>query len=358
LEERLNLAELRDSARRVLLHVRGRAGDSHALWSAISDLGWLGIAVPPSLGGMDQPMSALAVLYQELGRVLAPHQFLSSSTCMAALSPLCGGMDPLAALIQQCVAGKSRLVDGTCGAQSVIVARGRLNGTVRALPDAAEASHLLVCTGDCAPHLIVMPLPSGGISMVQRPAWDRSRRLFDIGLDDVDLGDAALIIEGRECVSAVSRIAAHRDFALACDSLGGADAIFSETLSYMQSRQQFGRPIGSFQSLKHRCADLAMAMAGAQAQVAATGLMIDAQHRDWQVASGLCRLYAGAVYRSVSEEAVQFHGAIGFTWEHSCHRYLKRARLNDVLGGTPEVRKDALAPVVFRTVRRERALAN
>jgi len=357
-EEHLNLAELRDGARLVLSRTRGRAADAHAWWSDVSELGWLGIAVPASIGGMEQPMSALAVLYQELGRVLAPNHFLNSCVCMLALSPLSSGNDSLGALIRRCVAGEYHLLDGTRAAQPIRLANGRLHGRVQALPDAAGASHILICTGDRATRLVVMPLQSQGISLARLPAWDQSRRMFDIALDDVDLGDAAVIIEEPESAPIINSLAAHRDFALACDSLGGAEAIFGETLSYMQSRQQFGRPIASFQSLKHRCADLATSLAGAQAQVTATGLMIDARHRDWPFASGLCRLYAGAVYRCVSEEAVQLHGGIGFTWDHPCHRYLKRARLNDVLGGTPDVRKDALAPSLFRAIRQEQPLAN
>ena len=143
-------------------------------------------------------------------------------------------------------------------------------------------------------------------------------------------------------------MSAHHDLALACDALGGSDAVFDETLEYLQIRQQFNRPIASFQAIKHRCADLCTALGAAEALVTAACDAFSTRAGDWHTAAVCGRLYASAVYRRVTEDAIQLHGGIGFTWEHRCHRYLKRARLNDALGGTPEQRKDAVAPALFR----------
>ena len=131
--------------------------------------------------------------------------------------------------------------------------------------------------------------------------------------------------------------------ALACDSLGGAERLFDLTLEYLRTRHQFDRPIGSFQALKHRCADLAVDMAAAEAllddAIAAAGEdAADALPKAHSAKYVACETYA-----RVAAEAVQLHGGIGFTWEHSCHLFLKRASLNRFLYGSTKWHQDRIA---------------
>jgi alkylation response protein AidB-like acyl-CoA dehydrogenase len=226
-----------------------------------------------------------------------------------------------------------------------------LSGVVANVPDAATATHLVLRIQRRDAHIVGIALPHPAVSILRRDSWDQTRSLADIHFDGVRLQDTVPLVSGLDAEHAAVNMRAHFDLAMACDSLGGADAVFHETLQYLQTRRQFNRPIASFQAIKHRCADLATSLAGARSLVGAAGRQFSTQTGDWSSAAASCRLHAGAVYREVSEEAIQLHGGMGFTWQHDCHRYLKRARCNDALRGSPDRRKDELAPALFKAAR-------
>jgi alkylation response protein AidB-like acyl-CoA dehydrogenase len=161
------------------------------------------------------------------------------------------------------------------------------------------------------------------------------------------------VLRGADASAALLRIRAHFDLALACDALGGAEAVFDETLAYLHQRHQFNRPIASFQAIKHRCAEHKVSIEASRALVDVACRGAADQCAAWRTKAACARLYAGTVYRNLTEDCVQLHGGIGFTWEYPCHLFLKRARLGEILGGTPEQRKDQAAPALFGMLRRE-----
>lgn len=348
MEDSLSTVELRDCARRVLVRARERNLSASELWSAIVDSGWLGLTIPEELGGLDQPFSALAILYQELGRASAQHTFVATSLCLSALASYAGSSRAPQELIQQTLDGAARPMFVGSSAGDVEVLSGRLDGTIRNVLDVDNASHILVPFERQGQSIALIALPHPGITLNFRATWDVTRRLFDVVFDGVELQSAAVLFERDAAESVLASMAAQLDLALACDAVGGADAIFAETLEYMLVRRQFDRPIASFQALKHRCADLRTQMEASGVLVTAGCHAFSQLQGNWGITAACARLYASEVYRKVTEEAIQLHGGIGFTWEHRCHQFLKRARLNDVLGGTPEQRKDAVAPMLFR----------
>jgi alkylation response protein AidB-like acyl-CoA dehydrogenase len=343
----LDQAVLRDSARKLLARVSEQRTNPRGWWATMVTHGWPGLALPESNGGMAQPFSALAILYQELGRVLAPHTFAAASLCLSALAELDDDA-VVSELIARSLAGEA--VPMTVALAGLKAAAGRIRGTICNVPHLDEATHLLLPIEGERRIMALIGLPHPRVSFQFRPTWDRTRRLFDIQFDDVELSSACLCAAD-SAARVTALMAAHHDLALACDALGGAEAIFEETLAYMQLRRQFNRPIASFQALKHRCADLSTAISASRALVTAACQAFSDRQGDWGISAVCARLHAGAVYRRVTEEAVQLHGGIGFTWEHRCHEFLKRARLNDALGGTHEQRKDAVAPALFRAAR-------
>jgi alkylation response protein AidB-like acyl-CoA dehydrogenase len=290
----------------------------------------------------------LAALYQELGRVLSPQPFVSATIGLGAFIR-CG--DAPSDLVDAAVSGESIIVlasgQGTVGA-SVAGSKIILSGTVRTVLDAGVATHLLVPIDCGEAALALIGLPHPGMSIVHRPTWDQTRQVFDIEFKGAKIDSAAIVVRGDAAASVLDHAAAQLDLALACDAIGGSDAIFTETLDYMGIRQQFGRSIASFQALKHRCADLKMGMEASRSLTDAACRAFSDDRGDWLASAACSRIYTGSVYRTVTEEAVQFHGGIGFTWEHDCHLFLKRARFNDVIAGSPEQRKDKVAPALFR----------
>lgn len=355
----LDLGELRDAARDVLTGARQRGAAAEQLWQTLVSLGWLGLGVPEERGGLGQPFAAAAVLHEELGRALAPHSFIGTTACLRSLCGLAANGSPAAAVWDRALRGEVIFADATAAWPSIRVQSSRLQGVIVNVPDAHRASHLLLRVDLGAAAILGVALPHPAVVLVPRETWDETRRWFDVQLNEVPEQDAMLFARGTAAVQAAADLAAHADLALACDALGGADALFAATLEYLQARRQFNRPIASFQAIKHRCADLATSLAGVRALTGAAGRQFDQRAcgresddgADWRTAAAACRLQAAAVYREVSEEAVQLHGGIGFTWDHDCHRHLKRARCSDVLGGSPQRRKDAIAAALFRGAR-------
>jgi alkylation response protein AidB-like acyl-CoA dehydrogenase len=363
LDDLIELDELLASARRVLerqvdrralLQRSAVAADfDRDLWKVVADLGWLGLTVPEERGGLGQSFVVLAALYRELGGALAIMPFTSAAIGLQVLTDKVGAAAP--ALVEAAMAGDAIIVPVSIGAGACAVhTRGRLpvlSGVIRTVLDAGHGTHLLVPVPGDIPALALIPLPHPALLISHRSTWDPTRQVFDVQFDNLPIDEDWLVLRGEAASAALSRIAAHFDLALACDAVGGANAIFGETLAYMNARRQFNRSIASFQALKHRCADLKTAMEASRALLDASCRAFAQSEGEWQAMAAGCRLYSGAVYRSVTEEAVQFHGGIGFTWEHSCHLFLKRARLSEVLGGSTEQRKDAIAPTLFRGAR-------
>jgi len=362
LEDTIEVEELRDAARRVL----GKQLDrleiiktpasvpqvNRALWEKIAELGWLGLCVPEEQGGLGQPFIALATLYRELGRFLSGAPFASAAIGLDILAHA-GANEAAAAGLEAGITGDAVVVMTASGrGRPEIGMQGTkvvLDGTIQGVLAAGDATHLLVPIEQAEPAVALVALPNPRITILPRATWDVTRaEVFDVTFSGLEISPEEVVLRGLEAEKALLRAAAHFDLALACDAVGGAEQIFEETLAYMETRKQFGRAIASFQALKHRCADLRTSMEAARALVDAAGLSFAAGQGEWRAMAASSRLYAGAVYRQVTEEAVQLHGGIGFTWEQSCHLFLKRARLNDALGGTAEQRKDDVAVVMLQ----------
>jgi len=131
--------------------------------------------------------------------------------------------------------------------------------------------------------------------------------------------------------------------ATACDSVGGAGQVFESTLKYMKERHQFGRPVASFQALKHRCADMMMRVEGSAVSAARALEAFAGEYADARVAISEAKFFTAESYTHVAQEGVQMHGGVGFTWEYDCHLYLKRAMLNQALLGDSRWHRDRAA---------------
>lgn len=311
----------------------GVAPDRRANWSLIAEMGWLGLAAPEALGGLGQGCEALATLYMELGRVLAPAPVLPALMAVEAVSK---GKElrGRGAWIERLVGGE-RVTVSLKGGSVQIGETGKhgiaVTGNLTAVPDADEASHLIIWADDggiCG----LLPLNQPDfVEITPRATWDKSRRLFDVDILGAALKPELILARDDEAEDLVRDLQTHLLFGLAADSIGGAAAALEMTVDYLQTRRQFGRPLAMFQALKHRCADLKAQIAAAEAllwSVAGKGGTQDPLLR----AAGL-KAHATSVFHAVAEEMIQLHGGIGLTAEHPCHLFLKRALLNEALAG-------------------------
>lgn len=317
----IELSELRDSAAKAF-PAGSILPDRAQSWQLAAEMGWLLVDLPEELGGLGLGREAAGAIVQELGKVL----------CTAPLVPALLALRGIASAPD--FNGKADWIERICGGEYVplnmlpakVTASGTtLSGTVSGLFDADMAGHVLVGSSE-GYHLV--DLAATGVQLVERPLWDESRKLYDLELNGAE---ATLIAGGNQSAILHDEIARTAHVLVAADSLGGASTALDLTVEYLKVRKQFDRPLAMFQALKHRCADLKIALTAAEAlyearaAAAATAPVVDL---------GAMKGHATDTYRYVTEEAIQLHGGIGLTQEYPVHHYMKRAMLNMQLCGS------------------------
>jgi alkylation response protein AidB-like acyl-CoA dehydrogenase len=349
-----NLAsEIGAVANRVLADHDGRrdalsekaAASRNRLWDKASEMGWFLLTIPEAWDGLGQKMDVLSALYLELGRSLAPLPLLNSMLAVDALAHAENG-EHWQDLYQSIGAGEAvfavqqpgnQLLDARRDGASIV-----LDGTVHNALLPAQATHLLANIRlDDAHTLAIVPLDGDNVHTTLRETWDLTRQIGDVSLGGKRIEAAAVVASVAAGSRAILSGKAHFDLAIACDSLGGAEQILTETVEYTRTRSQFGREIGSFQALKHRCADMKTWLESARALVD----LAVRHNAEGDLESPLpasAKYYAAEIYRRIAMDAVQIHGGIGFTWEQDFHLFLKRALLNEQLGGAPTDYQDRL----------------
>lgn len=326
MSEPIDLAELRSGFREVLDVEAGpervrrhySQGGTHdaALADMVAGLGWAGLGIAEADGGLGLGLSALAVLYEELGRGPA---CLPLPTSLLVADALKDAPDAVRA------AWLPRLASGTLFAALALDVElppgDRINARVPHVLHGDGAGLFLLSTRD-GRHLL-LSRDAAGLSVIPTPLMDRTRGMAALDLIDVEAVTIPVNAGG---------LRRHVALALACDSIGGADAILGKTLEYLKIRTQFGQPIGSFQALKHRAANHKLRLESARALVGRAVAAGEGEARALGLAL-LARVQANEAYVAIADDCVQLHGGIGFTWEHECHHYLKRAWLNRHLFG-------------------------
>ncbi|WP_395310637.1 acyl-CoA dehydrogenase family protein [Mycobacterium sp. AMU20-3851] len=315
-------------------------------WSVLAQAGWPGLEIAESFGGAHVSFAETAVVAEELGRAAARSSHLGVSLGIGALLAVPAGERRDAAL-SAAAAGTDLPVavvhTETVGADPVfsVGPDGNLTGSADFVPDAAEATRLLVLATDTtgAPVLADVNPAGPGLTVTARPTLDDTRRLATVSAagarpDQIWAYPAARWLPARGSVS------------IALDSLGLAEAMLAATVDYVGIRHQFGRPIGSFQAVKHACADMLVRIRVARQLVDAAVDAVAAgpeSQQDPSVAASMAKAYATDTAVAVVGKAMQLHGGIGYTWESGVHVYLKRATLNRSLFGSPTAHRRVLA---------------
>jgi alkylation response protein AidB-like acyl-CoA dehydrogenase len=217
-----------------------------------------------------------------------------------------------------------------------------LRGTAGFVLDGAEAD-LLVVAALPGPELFVVQGGQAGVEAAGLLRVDRTRRLASVVLRDVRVPDSARLPRSGEALAATYDRGC---VALAADALGAARRALDMAVGYARQREQFGRPIGSFQAIKHKLADMYLLVQGAALAVEGAAGALDAG-RDARRPVAVAASYAREAAVKVTGDAIQVHGGIGYTWEHDCHRLFKRAKLDEALLGDPSAHRERLAALVL-----------
>ncbi len=322
----------------------GAAGEQ-AMWDEISELGWLGIAVAEPQGGVGYGFVERAILLEEMGRVLLPLPFFSSGALAADLLAAVA-TEPALELLGHVATGSTRatvvahgdLLAGVDPAGAVTARRDGaswvLDGDAGVTIDGAGAEVLLVIA-DCSsvPGLFLATSDADGVQRVPAGLVDATRPAAAVSF----AGTPSIRLDESDGLATIAdEVLKRASVSLAAEMIGGAGHCLELTLEYVKNREQFGVAIGSFQVLKHRLADLhilvdaARELVYAAARVAATS---DAGIPPATAAAA--KIAANTAFVRATEETIQMHGGIGFTWEHDAHLYYKRALVScQTLGST------------------------
>jgi alkylation response protein AidB-like acyl-CoA dehydrogenase len=320
------------SPQQVRAHLASGEDYDAKLWHALMEQGWMGIGLPEDQGGLGMGFVELAALFEELGRHVAPVPFLPSVLALGAVastgsewvSPLLSG-DALG-----CVAW--------AGPRAELHAAGAtLTGRPDPVVGAPSADVAVVWTPDA---VYLADLTHAGHPRRQ-PAMDLTQAIGWLTFDHTPVTR----LGGPETAQQLLDRAA---VAWSADLLGGAARVLEMTADYAKQRVQFGKPIGSFQAVKHRCADMVVDVEGMRSSMWYAAWCLSAGHDDAAVAASAAKVWCADAAKRVMASGLQVHGGIGFTWEHDLHLYLKRSHLGQISFGDASYHRERLAGLLRR----------
>ena len=333
----------------------GPARLDETLWAAMAEQGWLAVELPEAMGGLGLGLVETAVLGEQLGRHLAPVPFAGTVAAGRALARSLeeGGLAGAAPL------GAARIgswIERLGSGEAVgAVAWSRRPGALEARADGAgdwvlsgrsdlvvygPAADVVVVVARCdgAPALFALA-PAPAQRPAPEPAMDRTRTVGWLALAD----RAARRLGGPAAVEDLL----DRAVTVACaEMLGAAERVLEMTVEYAKDRVQFGRPIGGFQAVKHRCADMLVDVEGMRSATYYAAWAVGAADPDADAAASVAKVWCSDAARRVMASALQVHGGIGFTWEHDLHLFLKRSQLDQTTFGDAVVHRQRLAGIL------------
>jgi alkylation response protein AidB-like acyl-CoA dehydrogenase len=332
------------------------------LWQRIgTELGWPAVVIPEAYGGLGLGPIELVALMEEMGAALLCSPFFSS-VCLAGGVLLAGGSEEQKqALLPEIASGQTVATvafteaSGRWDASGIDATARRdgpdwiLSGQKTFVPDGGSANLLLVATrlegseaeeGVC---LFAVPATAEGVTTRSLPTVDQTRRQGEVVLDEVRIPGDALVGPAGGGWPILSGAIDGALIALAAEQLGGAQRCLDMTVAYAKERHQFGRPIGSFQAIKHKCADMMVLVESARSAVYYAAAAQAEGDPELPTLASLAKAYCSDAYFRCAAESIQIHGGVGFTWEYDVHLYFKRAKSSETLLGDATFHRERIA---------------
>jgi len=331
--------ELRDAIRAVLTKENpvalarkiAEGGEpSAALWQTFAQLGWPALTVPEANGGIGLGMVEAGILAEELGRVIAPGPLLCTVTQFVPALRELGTPEQWARFLEP-------------------IAAGTRTGTLAIVEPGTRVARY-VMEGDAVDDLAVIDgeqafvVPTEGLTTTPVHAFDATRRLVHVELADMKVEDHRRL--GATTAAGIARVLEEATVGIALEMVGASQTLFDITLEYAKQREQFGVPIGSFQAIKHKFADMMVALERARATAYFAALTIAEDDDRRALATSVAKVAAGDCQRLIAKEGIQIHGGIGYTWEHDVQLYVKRIKSGEQLFGTRSAHKARIADLL------------
>lgn len=332
------------------LHAEGISFD-RAWWARAAELGWTGLLVPEELGGgsvSGNGVADLAMVAEQLGKTVAPGPLYPVSIVLAALAG-CAEHETRAETIESLIAGETVASwavyepgQGWAPHQPTLTARAtdsgfRIDGVKDRVEAGAQSDLLLVVArSDDGVRQFLVPTDAPGVRVVPQQSIDLVKQYARVEFDDVRVEDSAVVGSAAETAALIDRQSQIAQVLQCAEVVGILQTVFDFTVQWALDRHTFGRPLASYQALKHRFADMKMWLEACRATTAAAVAEIAARSPQAGLSASIAKSYVGEMSPELVQDCVQLHGGIGVTWEHDLHLYLRRVALYRSMFGTPE----------------------
>jgi alkylation response protein AidB-like acyl-CoA dehydrogenase len=328
------------------------------LWEGIADQGWTGLIVPEEFGGLGLGAVELAVVAEEMGRACLPSPFIST-VWAAALIARTGSAGQKAQYLEAISAGTMKATvalleasaDWNAEAVQLKAERDsgnfRLNGRKEYVTDAAVADVILVLarSGD---DLVLLPVARNaeGVTIALTPSIDATRKLYSVDFANVLVPEGDALETGYRVKEALDAATGVATVALCAEMTGGMQWTLDTTVEYAKTRLQFDKPIGIYQAVQHRCAEMVLFTESARSSVYYAAWALSENDPSAKLAVSMAKAYCSEAARETGNRGIQMHGGIGFTWEHNLHLYYKRAKSSEILFGDATYHRELIAKEV------------
>jgi len=342
----------------------GATGLPEALWQQMADLGWLGLVIDEEHGGSGLGLIDVAVVLEEIGRVLCPGPFLSTALVGALAIGWAGSPEQKRTLLPEIAGGGLRLafaqLEERASWEPEAVQLGavrdgdihRLTGRKLFVADAPSADRLIVVARsdegttdtDDVLGLFLVDSQDDGVEIRPIAFNEQTRKLGEVRFDRAV---AEQVGDGADARDVLVRLHAYSRAAACAELCGASQKVLDLSVEYARSREQFGQPIGRFQVIQHRCANMLIRVEGIRSAAYYAAWSLDAGEPDAPTTACLAKAFCGEAAAAVSADGIQIHGGLGFTWEQDLHLYYKHARALEVAWGDPtECREQAARALI------------
>ena len=329
------------------------------LWKKLAEQGWTALGIPEEYGGFGTFLD-LVVILEETGRVLLPGPYFETMG-MAVPAILEAGTEPQKQDALTAIAtGSARATlaftepSGRWDADGVTLSAQRsgdgwkLNGTKLFVPGAGVADYMVVAartrgSGEDGITLFLVKGRPAGMSVKPLSTLDMTHKWYEVKFDNVQLGADALMGEADKGWVPLRRALDWATAGICAEMVGGAQKVLEDSVEYAKTRQQFGKPIGIYQAVSHKLADMLLEVESAKSVTYYAAWTVDADAPDRALACSIAKAYTSDAYRHATGSGIQVHGGIGFTWEHDMHLYFKRAKASEVTLGDPTFHRELVA---------------
>ena len=330
-----------------------------AFWAKLAEMGWTGLGIPEAYGGVGTFLDLVVVL-EEAGRALLPGPFFSTMGLAVPTLLESGSEAQKQEVLTAIAAGDARATvaltepQGRWDADGVTLAAQqsgdgwRLDGVKLFVPDAAVADHVIVAartrgSGEDGITLFLISGRPDGMTASPLKTMDMTRRWYEVRFDGVQAPGTAVVGSVDQGWAPLRRALDWAAAGLCAEMVGGAQHVLDSSVEYAKTRQQFGKPIGIYQAVSHKLADMLLETESARSATYYAAWAVDADAPDRSLAASMAKAYTSDAYRRAAGNGIQVHGGIGFTWEHDMHLYFKRAKASEVTLGDATYHRELVA---------------